>query len=586
MPVTAAPESSTLNPGVTRPGAGLGDESDSRDSARGIGEAARSHSDDVVLAMVSAMRLLLAVAGLLTMFIDQFGVHGAQRLPWAVFAAYSVYSLAIFSLARSGRPFVQRKLVYWIDAVWITVIVYCTGGGQSYFATLFIFVILTASFHWGFDEGAHITLASAALLTLAAVMADPRLDLPLLLLRTTFLLALGYMLSYWGGSSLAQKRRLALLRSVSLLSNPRFGVDHTLASMLEKIRVFYGGGSCVLIMRDSVSDGWLLRTAMADDSNRPLKPSRISGAAAGPLLAFDHKLVLFSQPLWNRLPWSGDARMLEPGQTEWTPAPVAACALLAELLEAHSFISTPLPLRRGEGRIYVMSPTHRYGKSDALFLNHIGAQAFPVIEHIELLDTLVSEAAFRERQKIARDLHDTAIQPYIGLRHGLHALRGAAAADNPLGPELDRLIDMTEQVVGEMRNFTQSMKNQAVSREAELLIALQRQMTQILTFYGIAIVLKAEGELRISDRMAAEVFQIVNEGMSNMRKHTNARSGSVSLRTCPQSLHIEIDNAAHGKPAGDFLPLSIAERSAALGGSVQVQQRPDGSATVRITIPL
>ncbi|MFD2270613.1 hypothetical protein ACFS07_04395 [Undibacterium arcticum] len=56
-----------------------------------------------------------------------------------------------------------------------------------------------------------------------------------LLLRTTFLLALGYMIAYWGGSEVAQKkRRLALLRDVSQLSNPRFGVDHTIASVLEK----------------------------------------------------------------------------------------------------------------------------------------------------------------------------------------------------------------------------------------------------------------------------------------------------------------------------------------------------------------
>ena len=47
----------------------------------------------------------------------------------------------------------------------------------------------------------------------------------------------------------------------------------------------------------------------------------------------------------------------------------------------------------------------------------------PVLENIRLVDRLASEAAEYERQRIARDIHDGMIQPYIGLQLGLAAIR-------------------------------------------------------------------------------------------------------------------------------------------------------------------
>nr|WP_251374015.1 histidine kinase [Janthinobacterium sp. JC611] len=225
-------------------------------------------------------------------------------------------------------------------------------------------------------------------------------------------------------------------------------------------------------------------------------------------------------------------------------------------------------------------------KTDALFLSHIGAQAFPVIENIDLLDRLASQAASREREKIARDLHDTAVQPYIGLRHGLAALRNEATPGNPLLPELEKLIIMSGQVIADLRSYARTFKNGQVQSEPELLVALRRQATQIREFYGIDIALHIEGDLHINDRLAAEVFQIVNEGMSNIRKHTSARHGAVKLTCVQGALHISIDNECAATHVPDFLPDSLAERAAALGGTARVTHGMLGNTSVQIEIPI
>ncbi|QJD89650.1 histidine kinase [Duganella dendranthematis] len=537
--------------------------------------------------MVFIMRLLLALSALLTLTIApaDLGNPGAPGLlPWLVFSAYLVHSVTLLVAARRHRtPFWHGKVVYWLDLGWYGLMVYCSGGTNSFFFPFFFFVILTASFQWGFDEGARITLAAALVLALSTWLADQSTDQAHLLLRATFLLALGYMISYWGGMGLSQRRRLSLLRRVSQLSNPRFGVDQTIASMLQQTGRFYHASNCLLLMRSGADDLWQLHSATGDK----VTLSHLSDAAAAPLLAFGPRtMVQFARALHPRLGGTVEARVRDGGDPAWRKLPPAELANLVDLLDAASFVSVPLPLRKGEGRLYVVSAGYRLTRGDAAFLRQLAAQFFPVIENIVLLDRLASDAAFRERQKIARDLHDTTIQPYIGLRHGISAIRQSMQSEHPSVPELDKLLDMTSQVITDMRTFAKTVREGAARQEHELLVALRRQARQVQEFYGLAIAVDAADGLRVSDRLAAEVFQIVNEGMSNIRKHTRARSGRIYLSTVDDQLRIRIENETPEGPPAPFLPGSIAERTAALGGTITIDRAAPGATAVNITIPV
>ena len=202
-------------------------------------EISTRHARDAADAlMVGRMRLVLAISALLTVFIDPEGAGELMNFTWLVLCGYTLHSLVLYILSLLDQTFLQSKLIHWLDIGWYALIVFFTGGSNSFFYIFFFFAILTASFRWGFEEGARVTLASSALFTVVGLVSVTGIEIPRLLLRATFLLALGYMIAYWGGSEVAQKRRLALLRDVSQLSNPRFGVDHTIASVMEKTRGF------------------------------------------------------------------------------------------------------------------------------------------------------------------------------------------------------------------------------------------------------------------------------------------------------------------------------------------------------------
>jgi signal transduction histidine kinase len=549
--------------------------------------ASSSAADASDAQMVARMRLVLAISILLTIFIDPSDLSGINLFTWIISFAYVVHGITLYIFSTLNKPGSQSKLIHWLDVGWFALLVLFTGGINSYFFIFFFFAILTASFRWGFEEGALVTIASAALFAACALMPETEVDLPRLLLRTTFVLMLGYMSAHWGESKVGLRRRLALLRDVSRLSNPRFGVDHTITNVLEKTRAFFRSSSCILVMRDKESATYSLRTVNQGNAKQLINAERIGAEAAGPLMALsqDH-IVSYIRPRWPARSLLGESVAYDNASHRWIQHDGQACESLAELLEARSFISAPLSLRKEEGRIYVISRERGFSKADALFLNHISAQTFPIIESIDLLDRMASSAASQERGKIALDLHDTAIQPYIGLKLGLSAVRNKASADNPLIEDLDRLMRMTSQVICDLRRYARTFKKDSAQTGPVFLVVLRQQAAQVKEFYGIDIAVIMESELQVNDRLAAEIVQVVREGLSNICKHTNAQRGFVRLQCCNGRLKIQIENEGIGTQSVDFNPRSITERAAALGGKARVMAGSGGGTVVHIEIPV
>jgi signal transduction histidine kinase len=531
--------------------------------------------------MVFGMRLLLSVSTLLALYIGPGNVVLVGQWAWLIFVAYVVHSAVLLCVAHARAGFWHGPVVYWVDIGWYGLMAYVSSGTPSPYFTLFFFAILAASFRHGFDAGARLTLGAVAVVTAAVLAANGLATLHVLLLRATFLLGLGYMIAFWGGLLVDQRRRLALLRDVSRLSNPRFGVQHTLDSLMGKILLFYGGSNCVLVMQDSAGH-WMLNTAHHPKSGRAVSHHRTGEAEVQPLLELGDDTVLYRGAAHWPLSGREHALHLSASAGRWHASDAAACERIADMLDTGMFISASLPLRKGAGRLFVTAEGG-LRESDASFLNHIVQQAFPVIETINLLDRLASDAAFRERQTIARDLHDSTIQPYIGLRHAVAAIRSQAGNDNPLTADLDRLLAMSTDVIGDMREFAQRFRN-GRQQEPELLIALRRQLGQIRSFYDVDVQLDAAAAPVILDRMAAEVFQIVAEGVNNICKHTRARSAVVRFHDDAGQLAIDIANPADDGAAAAFVPRSIAERVRALGGTLEVDAAR-GQTLLRIRIP-
>ena len=537
--------------------------------------------------VIGTVRLVLAATTLITVLTDPFVLQKLPSIAWLIFSGFTVHNVVLYLMAHARNNHAQSRLVTWMDLLWYTVLVFVTGSDTSLFFLLYFFSILVSSFRHGFDEGARVTLASAVLFSLTAHSTSGSTQLLQVVLRSAFLLALGSMIARWGETNLVQKRRLALLREVSRLSNPRFGVEHTITDVMQRVRLFFAASSCAMVSRRVNSPRWTLRMLNAQGARAADLPDHADGSVAQLLMSLPAGMpVLYTQPLfsWSKL---GQAFCYyDQARDQWRDCPGDSGQQLAELLDARSFISAPLSLQNSEGRAFMASGEASYSRADVMFLCQIAGQVVPVLENIHVLDRLASDAALRERRKISRDLHDSTLQPYIGLSHTLTALRARATPDNPLFADLDVLARMAAEVVTDLRHYVGGFAREDSLREPLFFGALRHHVRQVRLIYGIDIRLELPSSMEIGDRLAAAAVHLVSEGISNIRRHTPARDGAVRLRCDQEVLSIEIENSCDDVAAPEFMPRSISERTESLGGTVTVKHRDPAATVVRITIPV
>jgi signal transduction histidine kinase len=543
--------------------------------------------------MVCWMRLVLAVCALSITYLDPSEPSRMVALTYAALVLYTLYSGALCLLAARRSPLVESRAGHWIDTACYLLLVALSSGTSSIFFLCFFFPVIVASFQWGFAEGLLVAAASAVLFTLIGLAVTPGgapFELNRFLLRPIYLLVLGYMIAYWGGFEIELKRRLALLKEVNTLSNPRFGVSQTIASIMRSVRAFYDADSCLLVLRDSGGGDYRLTRVGRGGEAGDAAGGPVPAEVAAQFLALPEKLAVVYNSARRRF-WRRGAGCYARDAATGAEAAGAgeSCARAAVLLDADSFVSVPI-LYGGQsaGRAYLAGRHGGFSRGDLGFVLQIVEHVTPALNNVRLLDRLASSAAEQERQKIARDIHDSVIQPYIGLQYKVAAIRNklAGGKSEDVAEDLEHLFDVTTEEVSGLRRYVHGLKEAGASRD-DLLSAVRRYVRQFEDHYGIRVRVECKTDINVNDRLAAELIQIVHEGLSNVRKHTEAASAAVSFECRGGRIVLRVENEQNGgPPAAPFVPRSISERAEGLGGRAHVESVAGSHTTVRVEIPL
>jgi signal transduction histidine kinase len=544
------------------------------------------------LRLIAGMRVVLGTSALLVVLIEPVRpLDGWTVATYVALTLYSLYGLAIYHLSTRRNPVVAHKVLPWLDLLWYLPLIAFTSNSLFYY--FFFFSIIVASFSWGLNDGLRITLASAAIFTIIGVLRTPAntpLDMNRLLLAPIGILIFGYIIARWGGYHTQLKNRLKLLKDVTVFSNPRFGIDRTIKAILESIRAFYDAQACVLVIPGKSGDAesyQMYRVARGTHASRSAPPEIGGEAAAQFLSPSPDYAVIYCRtgPSQTRL---FDLRTRVFSETNSSEGDK-----LAGMLDALRYLSVPIYYRhQAVGRLYIIDGPQRVDSPDMEFMLQLMDHVTPVMENIWLIDNLASDAAEQERRRIAHDIHDSVIQPYLGLQFGLSALDQKLEAGNTaIRENVQELLELTNHELAELRRFVWGLKS-TEERMDILLPAIERYAERFSMVTGIKVDVEAYGKVKVNDRLAAELFQIVAEGLSNVRRHAFCRDARVEISCKESLLLLQIKNSrprAGGNAEVDgrsFRPHSIAERAASLGGDTQVFVDEKDYTVVSVGIPL
>ena len=555
------------------------------------------------LQMVATIRFVMAFLALLIIFINRAEPDRKVVQTYSTLIFYVLYSTLIFLCIKYGSKVFEPVLKYlhWADVVWYLLLISLSSGTSSNFFFCFYFVVLYTSFLCGFSEGLKVTLFSAFSFILIGFFVSPpgsAFELDRFLLRPLYLIVIGYMMAHWGGYEIRTKRRLALLRDIVALSNPRFGVDRTLGTSTELLRSFYDADGCLLIMNDIEADSYVVRRAERNNPENALHTHALKFETAQKLIPLPENYAAVYEKsrhgIWGRFRRFYVCELPDKNNLKEY---LKFYERIAEKLETNSFLTVPVYYRsQAVGRVFIFSnQAALFDSSDIDFLLQLINQFMPIVENIRLVDHLASSAAEEERKKIARDIHDSIIQPYIGLQLGIESVINILDTKSDDGANdskkveiiktrINRLKNLTERGIDDLRGYINNLSNRR-DFETNLLPAIRSYAEKFGNATGISIEIKVADHFQINDRLSAEVFQIVAEGLSNVRRHTHSPSALIDIATEDDKLILAIENNIIDNVITNFTPQSIFERVVSLGGSLEVRQE-NKKTIIRVEIPL
>lgn len=203
-----------------------------------------------------------------------------------------------------------------------------------------------------------------------------------------------------------------------------------------------------------------------------------------------------------------------------------------------------------------------------------------LIERMEQAQVLMVE-----RERIARELHDGAIQQ--AYTAGLQAQALRKQSEGPVAEKLDRLILTLNQTIADMRQFLSTLR--PASEPVNPVEVLTPLVEEIRQASGMVIHLQAEDVPPLSPSAMTHLLAFTREALTNAVRHASASQIDLALRTGPDCLRLTITDNGRGmpqQPRQGYGLRHMRDRARLLGGEVKFLPSPRGGTTVHLEIPL
>jgi signal transduction histidine kinase len=263
--------------------------------------------------------------------------------------------------------------------------------------------------------------------------------------------------------------------------------------------------------------------------------------------------------------------------------------------DMRSFLGVPIVSRGGiTGALYLTDKEGAAAFSDAdeRLIVLLAAHAAIAIENARLHERSRELSIVEERNRLARELHDSVTQQLFGVVLAAESAGELLArGDSGAGDEVQRVQGLARAAMDELRSVVFELR--PASLEAEGLAQVLRKHVGVLTrVSGRPIELRIASPPPLGARASSQVFRIAQEALQNALRHAEAERIEVRLEEGGGRLVLTVADDGRGFDVGATAVrgrrlglTSMEERAMELGGRMVIDTRPGEGTTVRLEVP-
>jgi signal transduction histidine kinase len=499
-----------------------------------------------------------------------------------------------------GTSFV--KVMQLSDVFWPVAFCLFADPPNSLVFVFFLFALMTTAFRFGLYETVLTSVASAVLLafqetvvafgpaTLNRLLYTP-VDWSRLVLRCGFLLMSGFLLGYLAEREKELRAEIALTNH--LLSQARVGnrlSEALIGTSAELARVFGAERVYEVVTQAGTGRYYQWDIKQLTPPVYQIRELKFAEPRTALMQEYPHTFYMKQEAHGGSTidAIDDEGRRLDSVGLKNLPMPVeGAKSVLAVKLEVG---------REWRGRFVVVNGRLGWNRERELrFAQDVLRQVAPALYSIYLFRRLRSRAGAMERARVARELHDTAIQSLIGIEMQVDVLRRKADGQ-PESAELGHIQKLLREEVLNMRELMQSMRPVEIGPH-QFLDFLVQLVERFRSDTGVDARFVSELEdVALPASACRELARVVQEGLVNVRKHSGARSVYVRFGAQNGLWKLVIDDDGSGFPFTGRLTLTelddlhrgptvIKERVRAIGGDLVIESSPGHGSRLEITVP-
>lgn len=541
--------------------------------------------------VIAFARLTLTVFAFYASFLDPPDDPYDAQVTYIVASGYLVFAFLGFYVVLARSPTHREQLIaHTVDIGCVCLLMHFNDGPSSPYFIFFTFILLSASLRWGWRGVIETTVllvlifaAFILLLSRRAVSAEIA-ELGLAVFRPAYLVVSGLMLSYVAAF---KERSRKQLEKLATWPGPDYGngtqvpIGSALAHSAEILCA-----PRVLIIWEFLEEPF---RELALWSSSGLEYSREPPDRFG---------TMVTEPLAQRsFEFSRRCSAMNSSAAEGISASDAIDKDLQQRFSIQKAITAPFYLPACQGRVFLLDKGVN-DENDLLLAELVAMRIGIDLEHYRLRSELEEAAASRERERLARDLHDGVLQGLAAAN--IHLSLSADRVEHTVAEKLIQTRELLSAEQQRIRTFVENSRahSKALAEQVDLAPDVHQVLKHLGQIWGCRIDIAIDPpDMRASAETARNVRHFLAEAASNAVRHGRASQIEVSVQAASDRLHLTIaDNGSGfqgliGSYSGDQLsaknigPFSLRTRAKDMGGIITLKTSPSGT-VVRVEVPL